>query len=124
MIVVVAVLVVAVVAVGLASVGQEQLRSDGCSTAIPGFNAVLAHLYGDAAGGPPTMGCSNNNVSLLFIYRDYSYFYTRRHSKLVPHSTENARGLFNAFTNMHSSSPKKKTKTKPHPHCCSYACKC
>eukprot|EP00729_Bicosta_minor_P019348 gene19348-3738_t len=28
-------------------------------TALPGFNAVLAHLHGDAAGDPPTMWCTS-----------------------------------------------------------------
>eukprot|EP00729_Bicosta_minor_P020787 gene20787-32465_t len=45
---------------------QLALNSNGCSAALPGFNAVLAHLHGDAAGDPPTMGCNTgNNVDAI-----------------------------------------------------------
>eukprot|EP00729_Bicosta_minor_P007638 gene7638-16976_t len=38
---------------------QLALTSSDCKSALPGFNAVLAHLHGGAAGDPLTMGCSN-----------------------------------------------------------------
>lgn len=50
--------------------GREQLRPDDvndCDAAIPGLNAVLAHLHGDAGGVAPTMTCE---VSILYIYVD------------------------------------------------------
>lgn len=45
----------------------EQLYSGSCGAALPGFNAVLAHLHGDADGDPPTMGCEGGNKVSFFI---------------------------------------------------------